>query len=151
MRLNFTWKSKESNLRQPKLSAFYRKRSSNFSISECYFFTYKIIGPHPFEIFFKKRWGWRDQNGGVGKIGEAVLKKEKDITYFNISMKISDSWLTNLFLSVWCCVCVCVLFTCTIFISIICVSQNEPSLTTSNQQMNNLQVNIFEKKRHSGK
>ena len=36
----------------------------------------------------------------VGKIGEAVLKKGKGITYFNISMKISDSWLTNLFLSV---------------------------------------------------
>ena len=55
-------------------------------------------------------------------------------------MKISDSWLTNLFLSVW---CVCVLFTYTISISIICVSQEEPSLIASNQQMNNLQVNTF--------
>ena len=44
------------------------------------------------------------------------------------------------------CVCVCVLFTYTISSSIICVSQEEPSLIASNQQMNNLQVNTFWKK-----
>ena len=66
----------------------------------------------------------------------------RSITYFHISMKISDSWLTNLFLSVWC-VCVCVMFTYTTFISIICVWQEEPSLIASNQLMNNLQVNAF--------
>ena len=48
------------------------------------------MGPHLFEIFKKKVRGWGGarvrfftQNGGVSKIGEAVLKKE--------SMKISDS------------------------------------------------------------
>ena len=42
------------------------------------------------------------------------------------------SFQCYLSLSVW---CVCVLFIYTIFISIICVSQEEPSLTSSNQQI----------------
>ena len=74
-------------------------------------------------------------------------------------MKISDSSLTNLFLSVWCvcvcicmcmcvcvCVCVCVLFTYTISIRIIYVSQEETSLIASNPQMNNLQMKFFKRK-----
>ena len=72
------------------------------------------------------------------------LKKGGSITYFHISMKIIENWLTNLFSSVWCvCVCVCSLFAYTISISIICDSQEEPSLIASNQQMDNLQVNTF--------
>ena len=38
---------------------------------------------------------------------------------------------------------VCVLFTYTNSIGIICVSQEEPSLIASSQQMNNLQPNTF--------
>ena len=49
------------------------------------------------------------------------------------------------------CVCVCV-FIYTIFISIICVSQEEPSLIAYNQQIYNFyEWIIFEKKRHCGK
>ena len=44
-------------------------------------------------------------------------------------------------------VLVCVLFIYTISITTICVSQEEPSLITSNQQMNNLQVNNFWKEK----
>ena len=39
--------------------------------------------------------------------------------------------------------CVCVLFTYTISVSIISVSHEEPSLIASNQQVNNIQVNTF--------
>ena len=42
-----------------------------------------------------------------------------------------------------CLVCVCVLFVYTISITIICVSQEGPSLIASNQQIYDLQVNNF--------
>ena len=44
-------------------------------------------------------------------------------------------------------VCVCVLFIYTISISIICVSQEEPSLIASNQKIYDLQVNNFWKEK----
>ena len=48
LRLNFRWKSKASNLRQPKLFAFYKEKcSNNFSIRKCYllkgYLRYKTI------------------------------------------------------------------------------------------------------------
>ena len=48
------------------------------------------------------------------------------------------------------CVCVCFVYLHHFYQYYLCFTE-EPSLTASNQQMNNLQVNIFEKKRHSGK
>ena len=63
-------------------------------------------------------------------------------------MKISDSLLINLFLSVWCvCVCVCVCVVTPFLSELFCVSQEEPSLLAHNQQMNNLQVNTFRKEK----
>ena len=48
--------------------------------------------------------------------------------------------------------CVCVLFIYTIFVSIICVLWEEPSLIASNQQIYDFYKRIiFENKRHSGK
>ena len=97
------------------------------------------MNPTLLNFFFKKGGGGEGgsdvshKNREVGKIGEAVLKKGGGITNFHISMKISDSWLTNLFLSVWCvCVCVFCLLIYTISISIVCVSQEETSLIAFN-------------------
>ena len=45
----------------------------------------------------------------------------------------------------------CVLFIYTIYISIICVSQVEPSLVASNNRYDFYKKIIFEKERHCGK
>ena len=70
------------------------------------------------------------KNGGVDKISAVVLNKGVSLTFILI-----NPFQCYLSLSVWC-VCVCVLFIYTIFISIVCVSQEEPSLIASNQQIN---------------
>ena len=69
--------------------------------------------------------------GGVNKIG-GVLKRG-GITYFQTTL-----FQCYLSLSAWCVsvsVSVCVLFIYTIFISIICVSKEEPSLTRGGQNL----------------
>ena len=81
------------------------------------------------------------KNGRVGKIGGVVLKRWVSLLFI-----LTNPFQCYLSLSVWCvcvywgvhvcaCVCVCVLFIYTIFISIICVSEEEPSLKASNQQI----------------
>ena len=84
-----------------------------------------------FEIFEKKREGSSDvyshKNWRVSKVGGFVLKKEVSLIFILINS--SQCYLS---LSVW---CVRVLFIYTISIRIICVSQEEPSLIVSNQQI----------------
>ena len=63
------------------------------------------------------------KNGGVGKIGGVVV---------SLIFIIANPFQCYLSLSVW---CVCVLFTYTISVSIICVSQKEPRLIASNQEI----------------
>ena len=67
LRLNFSWKSKALNLRQPQLSASY-KESVAASVSN----VQKKVGESDFS----------HKNGGVGKIGEVVFKKV-GIAYFH--------------------------------------------------------------------
>ena len=93
LRLHFTWKLKASNLKQPKLSASYkRKCTSNFSISECYFLNLKKVRHKLDSLSFVKsgvEWEGRvevsklynnrggpdfffKKNSGIGKIGGVV-------------------------------------------------------------------------------
>ena len=154
LRLNFSWKSKASNLRQPKLSASYIENvPAIFLLVNVTFLTWKSLKklkyswspaplrPPPTHTHFLKFLKKKNERGvqifptkmegGVNKIG-GVLKRGA-ITYFQ----------TNLFqcylsLSAWCVsvsVSVCVLFIYTIFISIICVSKEEPSLTRGGQNL----------------
>ena len=90
---------------------------------------------------------------GVGKIGAqgvggwGCFKREG----VSVMFKLTLSSVFFQYLSV-CLVCVCVLFIYTISISIICVSQEKPSLIASNQQIYDIyKWIIFEKKRHCGK
>ena len=90
-----------------------------------------IKGEFEFSKFSKKRGGsdFCHKMGGVDKTGGLVNKRRVPLTFI----------LTNPFqcyfsLRVWC-VCMCVLFIYTISISIIYVSQEEPSLIASNQQI----------------
>ena len=91
------------------------------------------------------------KNGEVAKIGGVVLKKGWRITYFH-----TNPFQCYSSLSIWCvcvcvCVCECVVFICTSCISIICVSQEEPSLIASNQQICDFyKWIIFKKKKHCG-
>ena len=127
LRLNFSWKSKALNLRQPKLSASY-----NESIAE------EERGCWVFEIFrfFQK-------NGGVGKIAGVIFKKEVSLIFI-----VTNPFKCYLSLSVW---WMCVLFIYTISISIIYVSQEETSFIASNQQISGFYKSmIFEKKRYCG-
>ena len=84
-----------------------------------------------FSNFFEKR-GSSDfsshKNGRVGKIGGFVLKKG-GVSLIFITANPFQCYLS---LSAW---CVCVLFIYTISISIICASQEEPSLIATNQQI----------------
>ena len=65
LRLNFSWKSKALTLRQPKLSAFYNKCSSNFSISECYFLNLKKL-----KHSWKRRWTFIRRGTDFSKISK---------------------------------------------------------------------------------
>ena len=84
--------------------------------------------------------------GGVDKTGGLVNKRRVPLTFI-----LTNPFQCYLSLRVWC-VCMCVLFIYTISISIIYVSQEEPSLIASNQQIYDFyKWIIFEKKRHCGK
>ena len=99
LKMNFRWKSKAPNLRQPKWSACYKESvEAIFRSVNVTFLTWKCLGivdtPSlykgrskgrgvSFQNFQKKGGGsdFSDKNGGVGKIGVIVLKKGS-ITYF---------------------------------------------------------------------
>ena len=84
------------------------------------------------------------QKRGVGKIGRVVIKRGVSLIFI-----LTNPFQCYISLSVW---CVRVLFIYTISISIICVSQEKPSLIVSNQQIYDFyKYIIFEKKRHYGK
>ena len=148
----------------------YRKCSSNFSISECYFLNLKKLkhswtphSPFSFQNFQKKK-GFQFSNfskkrGGIqifpikmeglvkqlGILGVFFLKRGG----LSLIFILTNPFQCYLSLSVW---CVCVLFIYTVSISIICVSQEEPNLIASNQQMYDFyKWIIFEKESHCGK
>ena len=84
---------------------------------------------------FQKRDGsdFSHKKGGIGKIGRGCFKKG----VVSFILILTNPFQCYLSLSVWC-VCLCFfLFIYTISIGIICVSQKEPSLIASNQQMYN--------------
>ena len=68
------------------------------------------------------------QRGGFGKIGEGCFKKW-GINYFHTNYAFQVLIFSEYL------VCVCVLFICTISISVICILKEELSLITSNQQI----------------
>ena len=80
----------------------------------------------------------------VDKIGDCL---KKGVPFIFILTNLFQCYLS---VSVWC-VCICVLFIYTTSISIICVSQEEPCLIASNQQIHDFyKWIIFGKKRHCG-
>ena len=93
---------------------------------------YKGGGGLSFRHFEKKGGGeggsdFSHKKGGIGNRG-CFLKKGVGSLIFMLT----NPFQCYLSLSVW---CVCVLFIYTISIRIICVSQEEPSLIVSNQQI----------------
>ena len=128
LRLNFSWKSKALNLRQPKLSASYKESvTAIFQSVNVPFLTSKSLSivdtPTPclikgeglrgrvrvFKIFEKKKRGSdfsSHKNGGVQKIGGVVLKKVGVSPLFVLTNlhSVIFLWVFGV------CVCVCVCF-----------------------------------------
>ena len=126
LRLNFSWKSKALNLRQPKLSASYKESvTAIFQSVNVPFLTSKSLSivdtPTPclikgeglrgrvrvFKIFEKKKRGSdfsSHKNGGVQKIGGVVLKKVGVSPLFVLTNlhSVIFLWVFGV------CVCVCV-------------------------------------------
>ena len=113
----------------------YRKCSSNFSISECYFLNLKKLRRGRGELLKSPK----NKRGGEGGVQIFLIKMEGLVKQVGLFLKkgvplifiLTNPFQCYLSLSV-----VCVfLFIYIISIGIICVSQEEPSLIASNQQM----------------
>ena len=77
---------------------------------------------------------------------EGLFKKSGRVSLIFILTNPFQSYLSLSVSCVCMCVCVCVLFIYTPSISNICVSQDEPSLIASNQQIQDFSKKQFEKK-----
>ena len=130
--MNFRWKSKAPNLRQPKLSACYKESvEAIFRSVNVTFLTWKCLGivdtPSlykgrskgrgvSFQNFQKKGGGgsdFSDKNGGVGKIGVIVLKKGSITyfyTYYPFPVLSFPECLVCVCVCVHVCVCVCFVY-----------------------------------------